>query len=83
MEEVLSVKGTPLQPNPGQSDSRIKTRMEPGLSVPVVMGDPVTTQDVARAVGEQRPFYMLRANAGRWQIGLVLLRAALDAKQSG
>ena len=61
-EAVLAVKGTPLQPNPGSEDTRIKTRMEPGVATPVVVGDPVTQQDVKAALGEQRPFYLMRAD---------------------
>ena len=41
-EEVLQVQGTPLRPNPDSEDSRIKTRMTPGLANNVVLGDPVT-----------------------------------------
>ena len=56
------MKGTPLQPNPGSEDGRIRTRMEPGVAVSDVIGDPVTTQEVRATLGEQRPFYLLRAN---------------------
>ena len=31
-EEVLGVRGTPLQPNPNNEDNRIKTKMIPGLA---------------------------------------------------
>ena len=31
-EQILAVRATPLQPNPGSSDDRIKTRMEPGVA---------------------------------------------------
>merc|ERR1712026_378405 len=31
-EEVLAVKGTPLQPNPESEDARIRTKMVPGLA---------------------------------------------------
>ena len=54
--------GTPLQPNPSHEDARIKTRMEPGVATPVIVGDPVTQQDVKAALGEQRPFYLMRAD---------------------
>ena len=60
-EELLAVRGTPLQPNPGTDDIRISTKMVPGLASEEVLGDPITKQDVAREVGEQRPFYMTRA----------------------
>ena len=60
-DAVLAVTGTPLQPNPGQDDTRIKTRMEPGVANEEVVGDPVTKEEVREAVGEQRPFYMMRS----------------------
>ena len=59
-DELLGITGTPLQPNPGETDARIRTRMEPGLAVENTMGQPVTQQDVARELGQQRPFYMMR-----------------------
>ena len=61
-EELLQVRGTPLQPNPGRDDVHIRTRMEPGLAVPTIIGDPVTRQDVAKETGEMRRIYMLRSN---------------------
>ena len=61
-EEVLAVKGTPLQPNPESEDVRIRTKMVPGLATTEIVGDPVTKQDLKAQVGEQRPFYMTRAN---------------------
>ena len=60
MEALLAVQGTPLQPNPGSTDARITTRLEPGLANSEVIGDPITKQEVARELGEQRPFYFMR-----------------------
>ena len=54
-DEVLAVRGTPLQPNPEGASDRIRTRMEPGVANEEVMGDPVTKEEVEAAVGEQRP----------------------------
>ena len=59
-EELLAVKGTPLQPNPSGDDQRIRTKMVPGIANPVVMGDPVTTQDIKEETGGRRPFYFMR-----------------------
>ena len=39
--EALKVKGTPLQPNPGSDDARIRTRLDPGLADHTIIGDPV------------------------------------------
>ena len=61
-EAVLAVRGTPLQPNPGEGDTRIRTRMEPGIAVPEVIGDPVTKEDIREEMGEQIPFYLTRAS---------------------
>ena len=58
----MKVRGTPLQPNPGRDDVHIRTRMEPGLATPTIIGDPVTRQDVAKETGEMRRFYMLSSN---------------------
>ena len=38
------------------------TKMIPGLANTDVIGDPITKQDVAREMGEKRPFYMMRAS---------------------
>ena len=61
-DELLAVRGSPLQPNPGNEDTRIKTRMEPGLSIQNTMGEPITKEDVAKEVGTQRPFYLMKAD---------------------
>ena len=58
----MAVRGTPLQPNPGTEDQRIRTRMEPGVAVKETIGDPVTSQDVREALGEQRRFQLTIAN---------------------
>ena len=47
-EQILAVRGTPLQPNPGSSDDRVKTRMEPGVAQNVIIGEPVTKEEVAK-----------------------------------
>ena len=60
--EVLAVTGTPLQPNPSSEDTRIRTKMDPGLASSEIVGDPVTQQDVKAALGEQRPFYLMRTD---------------------
>ena len=36
--------------------------MNPGVAVPEIIGDPVTKEEVAKEVGAERPFYLLRAN---------------------
>ena len=59
-KQLLAACGTPLQPNPGENDTRIRTRMEPGVAINTTIGDPITKQDVSRELGEQRPFYMLK-----------------------
>ena len=59
-DELLSVRGTPLLPNPGRDDSRIMTKMIPGLANTDVIGDPITKQEVAREMGEKRLFYLLK-----------------------
>ena len=60
-DEVMGVRGTPLQPNPGSEDSRIKTKMSPGVAEDRIVGDPVTKEEVAREMGEdRRPFYLMR-----------------------
>ena len=61
-EELLAVRGTPLQPNPHSEDGRIRTRMEPGVAVGDVLGDPVTKQDIQKELGEQRRFQLTREN---------------------
>ena len=60
--ELFAVKGTVLQPNPGSGDMKIRTKMDPGVAVPEIIGDPVTKEDVAKELGAERPFYLLRAN---------------------
>ena len=50
-EELLAVKGTPLQPNPESSEMKITTKMMPGVANPEIMGDPVTSQDVKAELG--------------------------------
>ena len=47
-------------PNPGSEESRIRTKMMPGLAVQNNMGEPVTKEDIAKEVGAQRPFYLMR-----------------------
>ena len=60
-DDVMSVRGTPLQPNPGSGDSQIKTKMSPGVADERVVGDPVTKEEVAREMGESRhPFHLMR-----------------------
>ena len=61
-EEVLAVRGTPLQPNPGSEETRIKTKMTPGLATTEIIGDPVTAQEVKAETGEKRPFYFMRSD---------------------
>ena len=61
-EEIMAIRGTPLQPNPGTDDRRIRMRMEPGVANPIAMGDPVTKEEIAREVGKQHPFHMMRTD---------------------
>ena len=61
-EEVLAVKGTPLQPNPENDDGRIRTKLVPGLATTEIIGDPITAQEVKAEVGEQRSYYFMRAD---------------------
>ena len=61
-DALLEVKGSLLLPNPGQSDSRIRTSMDPGISVESNLHEPITKEDIAREMGEHRPFYLLRTD---------------------
>ena len=40
-EEVLAVTGTPLQPNPSSEDTRIRTKMNPGVASSEVVPCPL------------------------------------------
>ena len=60
-EELLAVRGTPLNPNPDANDSRVRTRMEPGVANDQIVGDPVTKEDVSAELGTSRhPFHLMR-----------------------
>ena len=62
-EEILAVRGTPLQPPPGTDDQRIRTRMEPGIANPQLIGDPVTKEEVSQELGQARhPFHLMRTD---------------------
>ena len=45
-DELLDVKGTPLQPNPERDDNTIRTKLVPGVANAEVLGGPVTKQDI-------------------------------------
>ena len=49
-----------MRPNPGSEDVRIRTKMEPGIAIQTSMGEPVTREEIAKEVGAQRPFYLMR-----------------------
>ena len=36
--------------------------MEPGVAIHTDMGEPVTREEIAKEVGAQRPFYLMRAD---------------------
>ena len=59
-DELLAVKGTPLQPNPESEDNKIRTKLVPGVANNEVLGDPVTQQDVKAELEQHRPFYFMR-----------------------
>ena len=80
-EQILSVRGTPLQPNPEGEGNRIRTRMEPGVANQEIVGDPVTKEEVREALGEQRPFYMMRSAVRETAEKIDTLMAAKVAKQ--
>ena len=62
-DEVMKVRGSPLQPNPGSNDVTIRTKMAPGVADDRVVGDPVTKEEVAKEIGRRRhPFYLMRAD---------------------
>ena len=61
-DELLSIRGTPLQPHPGSDDTRIRTRLEPGLADDRIIGDPVTKEDVSRELGTGTPSYENRCS---------------------
>ena len=61
-EAVLSVQGTPLQPNPGVNDVRIHTCMNPGVAIEGTIGEPVTRDEVRKELGETRRFQLLRTD---------------------
>ena len=60
-EELLAVKGTPLQPNRDSDEAKIRTKLVPGVASNVVVGDPVTQQDVKAEMEVHRPFYFMRS----------------------
>ena len=61
-EAVMSVRGSPLQPNPGENDIRIRTKMDPGIPADDNLHAPITKEEIAREAGEPRPFYLMRSD---------------------
>ena len=61
-DALLEVQGSPLLPNPGQSDHRIRTKMDPGIPEKDDLHAPITKEEIAREAGESRPFYLMRSD---------------------